>query len=124
LYRELDSIEDETGILKFQNKLKDRFGKIPLQGQELIRIVRLKRLGKKLGIDKIILKMGKMNLYLVTYPDSPYYQSEAFDKLLKYVQMNYKRCQLKETNNRRSVLIQRVDNVESACQILEKINFL
>lgn len=121
LYRELDSIENEKDLLQFRTKLEDRFGKIPAQGQELIRVVHLKRLAKNLGMDKIVLKMKKMSIYLVNNPESSYYQSEAFDKLLKYVQKHYRNCQLKETNKRRSILIQHVDNIETACAILEEI---
>ena len=121
IYRELDSLETETEIIKFKDKLKDRFGKIPLQGEELIRIVRLKRMAKKLGMEKLSIKQEKMSIFLVNNPDSPYYQSEAFDKLLAYVQKHYKKCQLQEKNNRRSVIIQSVLNIETACGILEEI---
>ncbi len=124
LYRELDSMESETNIQQFRAKLEDRFGQIPRRGEELIRIVRLKTMARKLGMEKIILKTGKMNILLVTNPASSYYQSEAFDKMLKYVQRHYKRCQLKEANNRRSVLIQQVESVETACAILEEMNQL
>ncbi len=72
-------------------------------------------------MEKIILKMGKMNIQLVSNYNSPYYQSEAFGKLLNYVQKNYKRCQLKEDKNRRSLMIQQVDSVEKAYNILMEI---
>ncbi len=121
IYRELDSLEEESEMLKFTAKLEDRFGKIPPQGEELIRIVRLKRMAKKLGMEKIVLKQGKMTIFLVNNTDSPYYQSNAFDKLLAYVQQHYKKCQLQEKNNRRSVIIQAVPNVERACGILEEV---
>ncbi len=124
IYRELDGLEKEEEIQQFIKKIEDRFGKIPLQGEELIDIVRLKRIGKRLGIDKINLKLGQMNLFLVADPDSPYYQSTAFDKLLKYVQLHYKNCQLKETGKRRSILIRSVDTVRKAYGILEEINNL
>ena len=121
IYRELDSIETEQEIEKFRLRIEDRFGKIPKQGEELIQIVRLKRMAKELGMEKIILKMGKMNIQLVSNPDSPYYQSEAFGKLLNYVQKHHKQCQLKEDKNRRSLIIQNVDNIEKAIEIAETI---
>jgi transcription-repair coupling factor (superfamily II helicase) len=121
IYRELDSIETEQEIEKFRTKLEDRFGKIPQQGEELIQVVRLKRIAKELGMEKIILKMGKMNIQLVSNYNSPYYQSEAFGKLLNYVQKNYKLCQLKEDKNRRSLIIQNVNSVEKALSILTEI---
>ena len=121
IYRELDSMETEQEIEKFRSKLEDRFGKIPKQGEELIQIVRLKRLAKNLGMEKIILKIGKMNIHLVSNHDSPYYQSEAFGKLLDYVQKHYKQCQLKEDKNRRSLVIQNMDSVEKAFNELHKM---
>jgi transcription-repair coupling factor (superfamily II helicase) len=121
LYRELDAMEDERDIEQFRNKLQDRFGKIPQQGEELIRIVRLRRLAQKLGIEKIVLKVGKMSIFLVSQSDSAYYQSEAFDKLLKFIQKNYKRTQLKEHNKRRSVIVEKIDSVEKAVITLEEI---
>ena len=124
LYRELDSMEEEADILQFKARLEDRFGKIPKKGQELIRIVSLKRMARKLGMEKIILKNGNMNIYLVSNPDSPYYRSEAFDKLLKFVQKNYKRTQLKENRNRRSLTVQNVDTVEKAIKVLDEMNNL
>jgi len=121
LYRELDAMEDERDIEQFRIKLQDRFGKIPEKGEELIRIVRLRRIARKLGIEKIVLKAGKMLIYLVSQTDSAYYQSEAFDKLLRYVQKNYKRTQFSEKNNRRSLSIQAIDTVEKAVKVLEEV---
>jgi transcription-repair coupling factor (superfamily II helicase) len=122
LYRELDGMEEERDIEQFRLKLQDRFGKIPELGEELIRIVRLRRIAKKLGIEKISLKLGKMTIFLVTNIESAYYQSEAFDKLLQFVQKNYKRTQLKENNNRRSMTVAGIDSVEKAVKVLEEIN--
>lgn len=121
LYRELDSMQDEDEIERFRSKLRDRFGKIPEKGEELIRIVSLRRIAKKLGIEKLFLKNGKMSLYLVNNPQSPYYESLAFDKLLEFIRNNYKRTQLKESNNRRMVIIQEVDSVEKAVRIIREI---
>lgn len=121
LYRELDAMENDSGIEAFRNKLIDRFGKIPERGEELIRIVGLRNLAKKLGVEKITLKSGKMTLYLVSQKDSPYYQSEAFGKLLQFTQNNYKRTQLKETANRRSLIIDQVGTVEKAVELLKEI---
>ena len=121
LYRELDAMEDERDIEQFRIKLQDRFGKIPEKGEELIRIVRLRRIARKLGIEKIVLKAGKMGIFLVSQPDSAYYQSEAFDKLIRFVQKNYRRTQLSEKNNRRSLAVQGIDTVEKAVKVLEEM---
>ena len=115
LYRELDKMEEERDILAFTERLEDRFGKIPKEGQELIRVVRLRRMAKNLGIEKVVLKKGQMSLYLVSNPDSPYYESTAFDKLLKFVQKYPRLCNLREQNGKRSITIKEVPTVEKAC---------
>jgi transcription-repair coupling factor (superfamily II helicase) len=124
LYKELDGMEGERDIEQFRLKLQDRFGKIPQRGEELIRIVSLRHLAGKLGIEKISLKVGKMTIFLVSQTDSAYYQSEAFDKLLKFVQKNYKQTQLQERNSRRSVTVAGIDSVEKAVMVLESITNL
>jgi transcription-repair coupling factor (superfamily II helicase) len=121
LYRELDKMEEERDINAFGERLKDRFGKIPREGKELIRIVRLRRLAKRLGIEKIVLKKGQMNVFLVADPNSPYYQSEAFDRLLAFVKDYPRRCVLREQNNKRGIIIKDVPSVETACCLLEEI---
>ncbi len=121
IYRELDNMETETEILDFTKRLEDRFGKIPKQGKELIRIVRLRRLAKFLGFEKIMLKTGKMTLFLLSDAESYYYQSKQFEKLLQFVQSHARICQLKESGKKRSVTIQNVTTVETACGILEEI---
>ncbi|MDR3142118.1 MAG: transcription-repair coupling factor [Tannerellaceae bacterium] len=122
LYRELDKMEEERDILSFTDRLEDRFGKIPKEGKELIRIVRLRRLAKELGIEKVVLKKEQMGLFLISSPDSPYYQSESFDKLLAFVQKHPRMCNLREQNGKRSIMIKDVRTVEAAYALLENIN--
>lgn len=124
LYRELDKMEEERDILDFSSRLKDRFGKIPKQGKELIRIVRLKRMAKQLGIEKVVLKRGQMSLFLIANDESAYYQSHAFDKLLKFLQKYPHMCQLRDAGGKRSIVIKEVPTVEEAGRLLEEIRSL
>ena len=121
LYRELDNMEEERDIQAFADRLNDRFGKIPPEGRELIRIVRLRRMAKHLGMEKEKQKKGQMSLFLVANPESPYYQSEAFDRLLHFVQQHPRACNLREQNGKRSIVIKNVPTVETACAYLEMI---
>ena len=122
LYRELDNMEEERDIQAFSERLKDRFGKIPKEGKELIRVVRLRRMAKKLGMEKVVLKKGQLSLFLVSNTDSPYYQSEAFDKLIAFIQNHPRECNLREQNGKRSIVIKNVSTVEAACAILQEID--
>ena len=121
LYRELDNMEQERDIQTFTSHLEDRFGKIPEEGMELIRVVRLRRMAKRLGMERIILKKGQMSIYLVNNTYSPYYQSEAFDKLIAFVQKHPRACNLRDQNGKRSIVIKQVPNVEQACNYLDEM---
>jgi transcription-repair coupling factor (superfamily II helicase) len=121
LYRELDNMENECDIFAFTERLQDRFGKIPHEGLELICIVRLRRIAKQLGMEKVVLKNSCMTAYLVVNPESPYYQSTPFDKILTFVQLYPKRCSLREQSTRRSLIIRDVPSVETAVALLQEI---
>jgi transcription-repair coupling factor (superfamily II helicase) len=128
LYRELDSIQNEQALLAFKEKLVDRFGQLPEQGEELLQVVRLRWLCIRLGIEKIVLKQERMVLYFPTNNHSPYYQSEAFGKILRFVVARPKKCQFRETpireglpDKRRSVIIDQVRTVNGAFTLLSKI---
>ena len=121
LYRELDKLELDRDVEAFKARLVDRFGKIPPEGEELIRIVPLRRLAKRLGVEKAVLKGGKMILYFVSNPDSPYYQSAAFGKIIDYMAKYPRVCNLREQNGRRSMTVKDINDVDSAVRILQDI---
>lgn len=121
LYRELDKLELDRDVEAFKERLVDRFGKIPPEGEELIRIVPLRRLAKRLGVEKAVLKGGKMILYFVSNPDSPYYQSAAFGKIIDYMAKYPRVCNLREQNGRRSMIVKDITDVDSAVRILQEI---
>ena len=121
LYRELDSMEREADIQRFRDRLQDRFGQIPKQADEFIRLVTLRRMGRELGVEKIYLKADRMSLFFVSNPDSPYYESEAFGAILAYAGQNPMTCRLREEGTKRSLLITQVPDVEHAIGILKAI---
>ena len=121
LYQELDSIERERDLLEFRERLVDRFGKIPRVTAELLRIPRLRRLARRLGIEKVSLKQDKMFVYFVDDSNVAYYQSPMFGKLLRFLQENPRRCQIRERNGRRSFAISHVSTVEEAVALLDGV---
>lgn len=121
LYRELDKLELDKDVDDFKARLIDRFGAIPPEGEELIRIVPLRRIAKRLGIEKIFLKSGRMTLFFVSNPDSPYYQSEAFGKIIGYMSRYPRACNLREQNGKRSMVIKDIKDVKSAVRELQEI---
>ena len=121
LYQELDNMEREEDIAKFKLKLEDRFGRIPKQGIELIRVVTLRRLAKLLGMEKVTLKQGKMNLYFISDEKSNYFESDTFGKIIEYVQREPKRAALRENRGKRILTIGYIDSVAMGIEILERI---
>ncbi len=121
LYKELDSIEREIDLQAFKDRLKDRFGKIPPETAELLRVPRLRRLARQLGIEKVSLKQERMYLYFVDENNKAYYQSPMFGKIINFMQQNARRCNIRENNNRRSISIAMVTTVEAAVDILSTI---
>ena len=101
--------------------MEDRFGPVPPETEELLRIVPLRRLAARLGVEKVFLKGGRMTLFFVSNPDSPYYQSAAFGKMIDYMMKYTRRCDLREQNGRRSMLIKDIPNVETAVSVLQEI---
>jgi transcription-repair coupling factor (superfamily II helicase) len=121
LYRELDNIDNEAELLEFEKRLEDRFGKIPAEGQSLILVVKLRWLAMRYGIEKLVLKNERMTAFLVSNPQSAYYSSPAFGSLLQYLTSHPRKCQLREQNHRRSVVVTDVKTVEQAWGVLSEI---
>ncbi len=121
LYRELDNLETEEALVQFEAGLADRFGKLPAESIELIEVVRLRRAAVELGIEKIILKRHKMVCQFISDPQSVYYQSPVFGKVLRYVQTHPQICHMKEGNNKLSLTFEKVKSVKKAKGILEGV---
>ena len=124
LYRELDNMETDDQVEAFEQRMVDRFGKIPTMASELIRIVPLRRTARRLGIEKLVIRQTRMHLLLVGEENKAYYQSPAFGRLLNYVYGNPKRCHLNQKNGRRSIIIDDVTSVSAALTILRTITHL
>ena len=111
LYRELDNIPDEAGLEKFGQELKDRFGEIPAQVTGLMEIVRMRRRCMDLGIERLLVKNGKMIMYFVGEQTSPFYQSALFAAILRFVQLQILPCRFSEKNNKLSLVFTEITNI-------------
>jgi transcription-repair coupling factor (superfamily II helicase) len=96
LYTQLDNIETEDELQKFRNDIKDRFGPVPEEVEELIKTVRLRWLAKRAGIEKLILKADLLKCYFVSGENEAYFKSPTFGLVLEYVQKNPKICKMRE----------------------------
>lgn len=121
LYRELDNVRDEEELKAFETKLEDRFGALPPQTVNLMLLVRLRWIAMSLGFEKLTIKQNRMAGYFVQSENSPYFQSEAFGKILNYFQSHVERCKLRDVAGKRSILFVDVNDVRTAYDILQKV---
>ncbi|MDD2526132.1 MAG: transcription-repair coupling factor, partial [Bacteroidales bacterium] len=121
LYRELDTMDAEKDITAFELRLHDRFGKIPEEGRGLISLVLLRVYARQLGLEKVVLKMGKMYLYFFSDADFGYFHSDLFGRILAYTQSHPRQCRLQEKNGKRSLLFSSIDTVDTATRILREM---
>jgi transcription-repair coupling factor (superfamily II helicase) len=119
LYKELDNIQSEEVLLQFRKRLIDRFGPVPKQTAELLNAIRLRWLAKKIGFEKIVLKNKKLTGYFISKQDSPYYQSEKFTQVLRFVQQNPSLCRMREAKDKLTLTFFNVETVEDALELCQ-----
>ena len=125
LYTQLNNFKTEEELAKFETELIDRFGELPTQVVDLLDSVRLKWIATKLGIEKVIMKKGKLVGYFINDQQSRFYQSANFNKLLKYVQQNPRAGKMKEKQTRKGLRLlltfENIKTVEQALAVLKPI---
>lgn len=123
LYRELDGLATDDEITAFRKRLQDRFGALPDEAEELLRVVPLRRLGRRCGAERLVLKAGSMTLYFVANAESPFYKSQVFQRVLDFAMhpAQMRRCELGEKKGKRFLRIKQVPSVEAAVKVLDYI---
>jgi transcription-repair coupling factor (superfamily II helicase) len=121
IYKEIDDLERESQLIEYLANLRDRFGPIPMEVNELMNAIRLRWKGKRLGLEKIMLKGGILKAYFVSNPESPFYKSKVFADLIGYVQSNPNRIRLSEKNNKLSISFSGIKSVEQANKMFDEL---
>lgn len=121
LYRELDNMSTDEELDAFRKRMEDRFGRIPPESLELIAVPKLRRVGKQLGIEKLVIRNGVLSLHLVSDAASAYYQSASFDLLLNFVATHSKRCEIRQVGEKRIIKLKSVKSVSAATELLKEI---
>ncbi len=121
LYQKLDNSKTEAELTAFESELVDRFGVLPIQTKKLINVVRLRWLAVKLGFEKVVLKNSKLIAWFVSNQKSPYYQSDVFSKIIQFVQSNPTSCAINEGENKLTLKIEKVKDVDTAMELLVKM---
>ncbi|NBL65001.1 transcription-repair coupling factor [Flavobacterium sp. NST-5] len=125
LYNELSNLRTEKELLDYEQKLVDRFGQLPKPAKALLNSIRIKWIATKLGIEKLILKQGKMVAYFVSDQQSDYYTSNQFHKVLQFVQTHGNLCKMKEKETKNGLrLLLTFENVKSVKKALELLELI
>ncbi len=121
-YTELNTIREEEGLQKYEARLIDRFGELPIQVEDLLNSVRIKWIANSMGLEKVVMKKGKLLGYFLADQESDHYQSPGFTRLLQFVQAHPEHCKIKEKNTRNGLrLLLIFDNIKSVDIALEAL---
>lgn len=128
LYTQLNKITSEEELQKFEAELIDRFGELPTQAVDLLNSVRIKWIAASIGLEKMILKQGKLIGYSIADQQSRFYQTQAFTKVLQYVQSHSHTCTMKEKKTRNGLRLlltfEKITSIDSALKVLEPLDFI
>jgi len=125
LYNELGTIKDEVGLIAYENKLVDRFGSLPKEAKALLNSLRIKWIATQMGIERIVMKQGKLIGYFVSDQQSAYYNSKQFRHMLQFVQRHGAICKMKEKETKNGLrLLITFDNVKSINRALDYMEMM
>jgi transcription-repair coupling factor (superfamily II helicase) len=124
LYKELDSIETEENLMKFMERMIDRFGPIPKQTVLLLHTIRLRWLARSIGFEKLVLRNQRMTAYFINNPESGYFQSDQFTAILEYLKHNPSKCKMTEERNKLFMTFPDVPGISEALVRLEPFQIL
>ncbi len=121
LYTQLDDVAGEEELLRFADELRDRFGPIPPQVEELFTTLRCRWVARELGFEKLILKNAQVRLYFINNPESPYFESETFNHIMQYIQTRTNHARLKQTGKMFMLLADRLPTMQDVYEFLSGI---
>ncbi len=121
LYNELDNLQDENQLQQFTERLIDQFGPVPREAADLILTIRLRWIARDLGFEKVVLRNKTLIGYFIADQQSPFYQTERFTAILKFLQANPRSCKMKEANEKLMMYISGISSVSQALNTLQEI---
>jgi transcription-repair coupling factor (superfamily II helicase) len=123
LYTDLNQVKNEEELQKFEAQLVDRFGELPTNAEDLLNSVRIKWIASNIGLEKIVMKKGKLIGYFIADQQSDFYQSPTFTKVLQFVQSHPQHCKMKEKNTRNGLRLlltfEHITSVDKALKALK-----
>jgi transcription-repair coupling factor (superfamily II helicase) len=121
LYQEMDNLKNEEELEGFSTRLMDRFGPLPKQVKELVLSFKLRWLAEKMGLERLVIKSGKMVGFFISNPQSPFYETETFTEVLNHIHRNAVGCKLSEQNDRLRIVFAEVKHIKDAYEQIQAI---
>jgi transcription-repair coupling factor (superfamily II helicase) len=121
LYQEMDSLKDTAALEGFATMLIDRFGPLPRQVKELILSFKLRWMAEEMGLERLVIKSGKMVGYFISNPQSPFYETDIFTQVLNHIQRHAHGCKLSEQNDRLRIIFSDVKHIKDAFEQIGSI---
>ena len=123
LYTDLNQVEDEAGLQKFEAQLIDRFGELPTEVEDLLNSVRIKWIATEIGLEKVVMKQGKLIGYFIADQQSEFYQTNTFTRIVQFVQTHPQTCKMKEKKTRNGLrlllVFEKVTSIDKALEVLK-----
>ena len=121
LYSRLDVFDSESALVEFQNELADRFGPVPPQVNDLFTTVRCRKIGVELGFEKLLLKNDILKCFFVSNPESEYFQSETFNRILLFLQTGTNKGKLKQVGKNGILVVEGIKDMDQLFNFLSKM---
>ena len=121
LYSRLDNCETEKGLQDFYTEMTDRFGPVPAQAEDLFTTVRCRKIAVELGFEKMFLKNNTLKCFFVSNPDSPYFQSDTFNGILKFLQTGTNKGKLKQVGKNGILIVESIKSMSELYEFLGKM---
>ncbi len=121
LYRELDNLDHESELAAFKERMEDRFGPLPQETEDLIDTIRLRWLAEFLGMEKIVLKGGKLIAAFIANEESSFFQGATFSRILNYLKNHAKDTKMYQRNGALRMSIEGIQSTLAALRVLEDI---
>ncbi len=122
LYSRLDNCENEEELQAMEKEMVDRFGPLPAQVADLFITVRCRRLAVALGFEKMVLKNESLKCFFINKPDSPYFESDLFNRILAYLQTGTNKARLKQTGRNFLLVMEPAKSMSEVHNLLSRMH--
>ncbi|MEO5650872.1 MAG: transcription-repair coupling factor [Ginsengibacter sp.] len=121
LYSRLDHCENEKDLEELHKEMIDRFGALPPEAEYLFTTVRCRRIAVDLGFERMILKHEVLKCFFVANPESPYFTSKTFERILDFIQTKTNKAKLKQVGRNGILIVRDIQTMKDLHQFLKQM---